>query len=67
MKNLLKKYWNYIRYSGAMCGILLNPLDWRFKLYFVECDSFLECPGHRCYKIYFLMFFCKIWIDNGEW
>lgn len=61
----LKTYLNYIRYSGAWVGFVLNPCHWRMSFEFLHPDE-LNPKMRGCY-----LSTGPLWVrlvcDDGTW
>ena len=64
---LMKKMYNYLKYSGVSVILHLNPLHWKILPWVKK--EFNDWAGEResTYSCGFLFLTVRVWIDNGDW
>jgi hypothetical protein len=66
----VKKLWNWVKYSGAVINISVNPLYWKVLPWFkVDSDNaeWPLGPSEFTFSFGFLFLTVRIWIDDGRW
>lgn len=54
----------YLRYSGALITLIVNPLYWKIYPWVKKTHDFYDKPR---YEFKFLCILIVVWFDNGEW
>lgn len=58
---------NWIKNSGLVIALTLNPFHWRLKPYAVkEVDEWVG-PKENRWSIGWLMISLRVWSDDGSW
>lgn len=60
------KWFNWVRYSGAVITLHLNPLYWWAVPYFKQVENEFGEQDRR-WEFKFLCLKLTVWLDNGEW
>lgn len=60
------KFYDWIRYSGAVVTLHLNPLHWWILPYFKRHSSEMGERDTR-WEFKFLFLKVNVWIDDGRW
>jgi hypothetical protein len=55
---------NYLKYSGIIITLRLNPFHWRVSCAFNKTN---EVWTQDIFVIELLMFTIRAWVDDGEW
>jgi hypothetical protein len=61
---MMKKFLNYLKYSGLNVTIKLNPYHWRLSAKYFVLNEVWE---QDALVIELFPITVKIWIDDGEW
>lgn len=63
----MKKYLNWLRYSGVQIRLLVNPLQWRWWPWATRFQDEWSGPNRRTVTVGVLFLTVAAWIDNGDW
>lgn len=59
---------DWLRYSGACVILTVNPLHWCLvPRCYQEVNNEWPAPNEKTWRMAWLMFSIRIWIDNGQW
>ena len=62
----MSSIFKYLRYSGAVVIVSLNPLYWKVLPWYRN-ESSAEVWTTNTYAVGFLFLTIRIWIDDGSW
>lgn len=60
----MKTLVNWIRYSGAVITLIVNPLYWKMYPRASKTYDFYDKPR---YEFKFLFLAVVVWFDKGDW
>jgi hypothetical protein len=59
---------DWLRYSGICVTITLNPLQWSIMPNYGHLtNDEWPSPNFQGYRVHWLMFGIRAWIDDGSW